>query len=252
MLRRNKSDGGGPLKVRFLPNGGFNKNGAFVEYEGDHPPEKAVCFERASYLTLNIECFDMELIHGASIFNDSLPENVSVPLNWRTIRAKGRVLCSNYGQYSLSMMGSRSFTTELAVSVREGEDAEDVLLSGYNEHGEFGEIGPETFFVEAVLKAERFERLLDAIQQPKARLRLSVRANEQRGFYAPWSPSIDEGRLLKFLDGKYDAERLVENANEIPELFWRRPEDRWSKHRPQAEVAVVQPIGPQTDAATAN
>ncbi|MFW5655759.1 MAG: hypothetical protein ACOCYW_08990 [Roseicyclus sp.] len=246
MVWRNKSNEGESLKVRFLPNGGFNKKGAFVEYRGDKPPEDAIQYERAGFLTLNIVCFDIELLRGARIYNELAHDDVVEPRDWRTIRAKGRIERSSYGQYSLSMLGSDASTCELTVSIREGEDAEGAFLSGYSEYGEFGEVGPDTFFVEAILKSGRFESILEALQQPDAQLRLLVRADQQRGFFAPWSPSVDEGRPVKFLDGKYASEKLVENHADIPELFWRQPEERstaekWS--RADAEVYVICPIG---------
>ncbi len=51
----------GELKVRFLPEGGFDKNGAFIEYEGEGPNGNEAEYQREGYLTLDIICTDFKL-----------------------------------------------------------------------------------------------------------------------------------------------------------------------------------------------
>lgn len=41
----------GELKVRFLPEGGFNKNGAFIEYAGEAPSGNEAEYQRQSSLS---------------------------------------------------------------------------------------------------------------------------------------------------------------------------------------------------------
>ena len=66
----------------------------------------------------------------------------------------------------------------------------------------------------------RLAALLKELSTPGAVLHISVKSDRFRNFYAEWSPSISEGRVIKLLDSKRD----VENADEIPEGFWLTPE----------------------------
>ena len=48
------------MEVRFIPDGGFNKVGGFIEDTGNN--EKI--YERQGYLDVDIKCRDMSLQHG--------------------------------------------------------------------------------------------------------------------------------------------------------------------------------------------
>ena len=55
------------VKVKFLPEGGFNKNGAFIEYDGDSPTGQETEFQRQSYLTLHkVKTFPVFLPYATS------------------------------------------------------------------------------------------------------------------------------------------------------------------------------------------
>lgn len=147
-------------------------------------------------------------------------------------------------QYSLSFFGESGSTREIATSIHENTEGEAVTLSGINMEGDLDLEGHHYFFLELQVHRERFSALLKELSTPGAVLHISVRSERFRDFYAAWSPSISEGRVIKFLDSKRD----VENAEEIPEDFWRTPEFQRElisdPENPPVTISVGRPLHP--------
>lgn len=232
----------GELKVRFLPKGGFEKNGAFIEYEGDEPSGDEAEYQRQGFLTLDIACADFKL--GTSLGVTCEFDEVEEREFRRSISAKGTIQPARWGRYSLSFLGEKAATREIAVSIHESSVGEAATLSGINIEGDLDIETWHEFFLEIKVHRERFSALLKELSVPGAVLHLSVRANRFRGFYAQWSPSISEGRVIKFLD----TERDVENADEIPEDFWRTPEFQREllsdTDNPPVTISIGRPLHP--------
>ena len=93
-------------------------------------------------------------------------------------------------------------------------------LSGSKMEGDSDSKGHHYFFLELQIHRERFAALLNELSTPGTVLHISARSDCFRDFYAEWSPLVSEGRVIKFLDSKRD----VENADKIPEDFWRTSE----------------------------
>ncbi|MGY9046786.1 hypothetical protein P775_15070 [Puniceibacterium antarcticum] len=232
----------GKLKARFLPEGGFSKNGAFIEYERDAPSGNETEYQRQSHLTLDITCTDFKL--GMSFGVVSEYDEVAERKHTRSVSANGTIQPARWGQYSLSFLGEKGSTREVAISIRENTEGEAVTLSGVNMEGDLDLDDSHYFFLELQVHSERFSALLQELSTPGAMLHISVRADRFLDFYAEWSPSISEGRVIKFLDSKRD----VENADEIPEDFWRTPEFQRElisdPDMPPVKVSVGRPLQP--------
>ena len=107
----------GELKVRFLPEGGFNKNGAFIEYAGEAPSGNEAEYQRQGYLTLDLICTDFKL--GTSFGVVSEYEEVKERKHRRSISANGKIQPARWGKYSLSFLGENGSTRDIAISIHE-------------------------------------------------------------------------------------------------------------------------------------
>ncbi|MCA1777759.1 MAG: hypothetical protein LC676_19780 [Loktanella sp.] len=208
----------GELEVRFLPEGGFNKNGAFIEYEGSSPSGEETEYQRQGYLTLDIACSELKV--GTSLRVVCEYDEVENREFSRAIGANGTIQPARWGRYSLSFLGDKDSTDKIAITIQENAVGEAATLAGINMEGDLDVEDNHHFFLQVEMYHERFATLLEELSIPGAVLHISVRADRFQGFYAEWSPSISEGRVIKFLNRKLD----VENADEIPEDFWRTTE----------------------------
>ena len=230
------------LKVRFIPEGGFEKNGAFIEYEGDEPSGDETAYQRQGYLTLNIACEDVKVVtHMEVVCEHEKAEDRKL---LRVINANGKIQPARWGQFSLSFLGEKSNTHAIAVSIHESTVGESAYLSGVNWEADLDGEGLHYFFLELHVHRERFAPLLAELATPGAVLQISARSDRFGNFYAEWSPSISDGRVIKFLDSKRD----VENSDEIPEHFWRTPEFQRelvsNAASPPVTISVGRPLHP--------
>ncbi len=152
-------------------------------------------------------------------------------------------------QVSLSPLGGgRNETYELDVIIRENQLGEAVSLSGLFWEADHDIEGASSFFLQIEMHTERFRALLKELTAPGAVLNISARADRFENFYAAWSPSISEGRVIKFLDSKSD----VENADEIADDFWRTPEFQRelvsNPDNPPVKIVVGRPVQAVSDA----
>ncbi|WP_157933036.1 hypothetical protein [Roseovarius salinarum] len=236
------------LKVRFLPEGGFEKNGAFIEYEGDEPTGEETEYQRQGYLTLDIACSELKIITSLGVICEY--EEVEKRQYSRAIRATGVIQPARWGRYSLSFLGEKSKTDRITVTIRENAIGEAATLAGLKFEGDLDIEEIHEFFLEIEVQHERFATLIDELSHPDAVLKISARADRFRGFYARWSPSISDGRVIKFLDEKRD----VKNADEIPEDFWRSSEFERTllsdSVNPPVTIDVGRPLRPIVSAPT--
>jgi hypothetical protein len=208
------------LKVHFLPNGGFDKNGAFVEYREalTLPDENKVEYQRQGYLTIDLLCEDIALNASFGIVNEEA--EAAGRGKKRSISAKGRIQPARWGKFSLSLLGENTTTEEVNVWIHETAETEQVWFGGASLDADLYHEGFNGFIVELHLATPRFERLIEDLSAPNSQLQIQVRADRFPNFYSEWSPSISEGRVVKFLQSKRD----IENSNEVPEIFWREPD----------------------------
>lgn len=232
------------MRVVFLPEGGFEKTGGFIELDdGAEITGKEEVFERQGYLTLRLTCRDIEIRHGVEVRNEMSKEDPDPAKrsSFRAITATGDIQKSRWGRFSLSILGRTTEHTSMGVTIRENEEGEAVFAAGMSGDSDLDHEYDESFFVEVVITRERMDTIIRELQMPGAELRLDVRVSHFPMFYAPWSPSIDEGRVIKFLD----RERDVENAEDVPEEFWNRDVHRKilsESTYPPVRIAVVRSL----------
>jgi hypothetical protein len=175
-------------------------------------------------------------------------EEVKERKHRRSISANGTIQPARWGGYSLSFFGENGSTREIEISIHENTEGEAATLSGLNIEGDLDLEGHHSFFLELHVHRERFSALSKELSTPGAVLHISVRSDRFRNFYAEWSPSISEGRVIKFLDNKRD----LENADEIPESFWHTPEFQRElisdPDNPPVTISVGRPLQPQLHA----
>lgn len=228
------------LKVRFLPKGGFNKNGAFIEYTGDAPTGSETEYQRQGPLRVDITCTDVD--YGTRFGVVTEYEEIKERTYWRSIHAKGVIQPARWGEYAFSFLGDKRGFGEIDINIHENAEGESITLSGENIEGDLDAEALHYFFLEIELHRDRFSALLEELTAPNAELHISVRSDFFRGFYAEWSPSINGGGVIKFLNRKQD----VENASEIPENFWRTEEHQRQlisdPDKPPVTIRVRRPL----------
>lgn len=238
----------GELKVRFLPEGGFEKNGAFIEYKGREPTGEETEYQRQGYLTLDIACFEFKLGTNLGIICEY--EKVEKRQYSRAIYTTGVIQPARWGRYSLSFLGEKSKTDRVTITIQETALGEASTLAGLKIRGDLDIKDINEFYLQIDLHHERFATLLTELSFPDAVLNISARAGCFVNFYAEWSPSISEGRVIKFLDSK----REVENSDEIPEDFWRSSEFQRellsNSDRPPVTIRVHRPMNSESSGPT--
>ena len=142
--------------------------------------------------------------------------------------------------------------TEVSINIRSNTWGEAATLEGFNREGDLHEESSHQFFVQIEMFSDRFDRLVSELSHSDAELRIHISTEKFRNFYATWSPSISEGRVIKFLGSKRD----IENQEDIPEDFWGPTEDDKMFINPLETLAsisvkrntVVPTSGPQAPA----
>lgn len=205
------------MRVIFLPDGGFQGLGGFIEVEdGQEPTGKEEVYQRQGHLRFSLRCHDLALRFGHNVIIDQDEKPPEARTTLRGLTAKGEIQDSRWMRHRFSILGNSSEHSMLDVNIREHETHEGAYVAAMPGVSDLDLQIDEGFFVEVVLSRQRMDRLLEEVRQPGAELRLEVNLSAFPRFYATWSPAIDEGRLIKFLD----SDRDVENADEIPDDFW--------------------------------
>lgn len=214
-------------RVVFLPNGGFEKTGAFVELGEDADISDSIPqYQRQAFLRVTLKCVDLQLQHSWSVTQRPGPKHEGPerepadqtdqpPETRRSIGGTGFVERSRFGRYRFSLLGEDSEHDQVSIRISDGGVEERAYFAGMEDIDEFDVKAGELFFLEIHLPTERFDALVGAISQQRAQLWADMSVSAFRGFYATWSPSIDEGRVIKFLNRSDD----VENADEMPAAF---------------------------------
>jgi len=210
------------MKLRFLPRGGFNKNGAFIEYKGDEPTGDEIEYERSWYLSLDIICDQLEVRTVAGIAN----ENGEVKDTDRTITklivGKGTIQPARWGRFTLSFLGKKKVYGKVSLTIHSSEVGEATSFAGIYSEADIDLEGWDEFYVETYVHMSRFDAFVSELAEDGAKLRVHIKTSKFPNFYATWSPTISEGRKIKYLNSKTD----VENADDIPEDFWLDPSER--------------------------
>jgi hypothetical protein len=230
------------MKIRFLPEGGFNKNGAFIEYEGDEPMGDELEYERSGFISLDIVFDQLEVRTVAGVAN----EYDEVSENERTITklltGHGRIQPARWGQFTLSFLGHKKNHRSVGLTIRSHQSAESAVFAGLFAEADLDVQGWDEFFLEIRVHASRFDALVSELAEDKAHLRVHVDTSKFPNFYATWSPSISEGRVVKYLENK----RGIENADDIPDEFWLDSSERRELlsniDDPPVNIGVVRPL----------
>ena len=200
------------LTVVFHPEGGFNKNGAFTE--GKNKEE----YERQGFITLEVVCpklfyartWGLEEAHEKDEEGEKL-----TAVDSETLSGNGQIQRSHYGRYALSFLGSPRAHTDVEVSIRKAEQKHIVIVP-MKATSDIDLAWDEHFTLDIRLDQKSFVELRDELRaNPGFRIFISVKLDELRGLYTTWSPSISEGRVLKFLDNRKD----VSNHEDMPKDF---------------------------------
>ncbi|MEZ5754263.1 MAG: hypothetical protein R3D90_05665 [Paracoccaceae bacterium] len=132
------------------------------------------------------------------------------------------------------LSGKAKLYDDVSVIVHESNEGEDSAFSGLKHEADIDLRGWDEFFAEVHISREKFSALLAEIEKGGATLQITVQTGKFEGFYATWSPSISEGRPIKFLNNISD----VENRNEVPSEFLTR-----KKQNQKDSPVASQPIG---------
>lgn len=237
------------MRLIFLPDGGFQNAGGFIEVENDAETSGSEeVYQRQGHLTIRLKCRDIQVRHGVHVRNEMTEEEAdpSKRSSFRSIGATGDIQKSRWGQHSLSILGRKQEHRQVSISIRDHAEGEAVFAAGMSGASDVDLEYDESFFIEVVLERQRMDMILRELQMPGAELWVEAKIDKFPNFYATWSPAIDEGRTIKFLD----SERDVENADEIPDDFWNRDLHREmlsGTDRQPVNVAVIRSLNPPNE-----
>lgn len=198
------------FEVVFHPKGGFNKTGSFTE--GNDKTE----YERQGYLTLEVVCDDLAYARTWGLEKDYDNKDELADLSAERLSGKGRIRRSQWGKFSLSFLGSHRNHTALDVSISKSE-AKHISVVPFKKTSDLDLSWDEHFALDVRLDEKSFGQLRDELRaNPEFSIVVTIKLDGMRGLYTTWSPSISEGRVLKFLDDKKD----VSNQTDMPEEFY--------------------------------
>ena len=214
------------MRVYYVEGRGFGGASGFVEVpEGASvDDENLEVFQKQNYLSVIFECSDVRIGLRSDVFIGRVDEAEAPKTSERpkrSITATGTIQNARFGAFSLSLLGSENEHSSVDVSIRE-EEEESCFAAGMAAKDDLDIEIKEGFFVEATITSEAMNDLVAGIKEPGSRLVLRVDYQRFKGFYAAWSPSISEGRVIKFLDNIRD----VENRSEVPNDFVHVPAGR--------------------------
>jgi uncharacterized protein YifN (PemK superfamily) len=207
--RKKPDEGTEDLTVRFRPGGGFNKTGSFTEGNIDRE------YERQGFINLEVGCDRLKYIRSWSLENSYDEEDTLVELGRERLAGSGRILPSHYGTYSLSFLGGSRNHRILDVNIHKSAEKMIYVVPMRSTH-DLDISEDETFSLDVRLDGKTFDELHETLRaNPSFSTIIFVRLDQMRGMYTTWSPSVSDGRVLKFLDRRAD----IENEAEAPEEF---------------------------------
>lgn len=231
------------MKIRFIPKGGFNKKGAFIEYEGEEPTGNELEYERCGFLTIELVCDQLKIHTALDIVNKSEGTSITDLAVRKYITGICSIQPAMWSQFSLSFLGQKREHSSINLSLHAGKEGDIAMFSGFYFEGDQDVQSRDRFSLELVLSSARFEALLLELSKASTSIFVKVDVDKFAGFYATWSPMISDGRVIKFLNEKHD----VENLGDIPEDFWgsgsEMEERLLSWNSPPVSLAAVRPLG---------
>lgn len=203
------------MKVRFLPEGGFDKNGAFVEYQGEEPLESAEQYQREGFIAFTAVCKELSVCNHFALRDEVKGNEAERSSASIFLSGDAEIEDDLHGRWRLSFLGHEKVHERVRILLHQTSGREKVHFCGHYSERDMDSEGFDEFFVEAHLAEERFGLVLRQMSQPNAELHLRVNPAVFPNFYATWSPSNRDGRVIKFLRDVRD----VENYNDIPADF---------------------------------
>lgn len=197
------------LKVSFQQNGGFNRNGCFVEDDKDEE------YEKVSFMSPEIVSPELTFVRGWNKVERY--ENSEITFNEEQseyFRGKATIAPSRSGQYMFSIFGSKGTHETVEVHIRKSDQISCAIIP-VKENADIDFSSEERFIVQITLAAASFEDFRSEYFSRKQRLVISLRLGGMEGVYTTWSPSISEGRVIKFLDERDD----ISNVADTPSSF---------------------------------
>lgn len=197
--------------------GGIDAHGFIEAPEGQELTGEELVYSRQSYTTLHLHCKDIVYRSCFDVVRLHRPqgeESVEPASARESISATGIIGRSRWGMFSLCLLGCSNEHTEIAVHITTG-DTEEAWLGGSKSIDDLDLDVPEGFSLDVVVSKENFDQVLMSLQKPNASLMLTVAVDRFPKFFTTWSPSISDGRVIKYLESKAD----VENADEIVDGF---------------------------------
>ncbi|MCZ6859399.1 MAG: hypothetical protein O7I42_03815 [Alphaproteobacteria bacterium] len=199
------------LEVTFKPGGGFDKNGCLIQSGSDDE------YEKQSLITLELEVINLKYNISWGLeerLNDS-DEIQTQDVAREFFTGTGSIQRSRWGNFALSMFGSERRFTSLEVVIRKAP-AKSCYVIPFKEQNDMDLQWDEHFVAEICLDDVAFSEFRDTLMTYEdCRVLVTTKLDGMKGVFTTWSPSISEGRLLKFLDQKTD----VTNHDELPEHF---------------------------------
>ncbi|MGX9854842.1 hypothetical protein ACR03S_05295 [Limimaricola variabilis] len=203
------------MKVKFLPQGGFNKIGAFVEYDGEEPLPNAEEYQREGFISFTAICKELILCNHLTVKDDVDGSKKEPPEFSAFMSGDALIEDDLHGKWRLSFLGQAKEHDRVRISLHRTMGKEKVHFQGYYRKKDFEFEGSDKFFVEARLAQERFDLIQEQMSQPGAELHIRIDPAMFANFYATWSPMNRVGRVIKFLNNIKD----VDNPEDIPADF---------------------------------
>ncbi|MGG7566563.1 hypothetical protein ACQ5SO_10425 [Rhodovulum sp. DZ06] len=234
---------------------GPGESGFFEADDDGVIPEGARPYVPFEFGRLELACVDVELRRDLPVFTGAVDDHgdleagstahARAPHGDIAVVATGVVQASGYGRYSLSFFGRARRYDTVRVSVIRTEEpaAQRAYFAGMKPDRGFDGVREGGFYLQANLAPDVFDMLVAELSAPDAELHASVEVMRFPGFYAEWSPSVDEGRPIKFLDRPTD----IANLDETPEAFLstrQRKDEIWKDDPiPPASLTVRTRLG---------
>lgn len=224
------------MRIEFIKDGGFGRAGGFVEVGEDEETERdtgrQTVYQREAFLSVRVDCHEVCISHT---FFDRYVE----AKQRRRISAIGRLGAERWGKWTLSMLGSRELHDTVSVHIHESSEDKVQCYAAGTKASKPDDIDfdfEESFFVEMHVPSSQFVEVLNELTNHRCALSLNVAFDKFPNFLSTWSPSINEGRTIKFLDDIRD----VSNAEDIPEKFFsKEPEHRTQSSEHESPISIT-------------
>lgn len=204
-------DEGARIEVTFKPGGGFNKQGCLIESGNSDE------YEKQGFITLELKLTGLTYRRSWGLEErfDDKDERKLQDVSHEMFTGTGHIKKSQWGRYALSIFGSDHLFTSMDVVIRNSTEKHFFIIP-FKEANDLDLQWDEHFATEIRMDSDAFSELRDTQMTYKdCRVSVALKLDGMKGIYTTWSPSISEGRLLKFLDRKTD----VTNHEEMPEHF---------------------------------